>query len=407
MQGQLASHNPDTLVPGALNSLRVLDLTRVWAGPLGTRTLADFGADVIKISDPRTLLDSSARVNNKLNRNKRNIGIRLDKEEGREIFLRLVTISDIVVENYRPRVMRNLNLSYHDLRGANPTVIMCSMPGFGLDGPYSEYPAFGSTAEAISGVVSLIGYDPDRPLQTGLSYADPISGLNVVWTIMGYARRRAKAGMGCYLDLALSESPLGTLGEHFVSSSAGNQHVKIDGNRHPVYCPHGAFRALGDDIWVTIAVTSNEEWSALKTVLSDKNLENPCYEHAEGRKSSEDILNRTISQWAGEREADEIVALLQNARVPSGKVLNNLELLNNPHLRDRGYFVKLQEKKWGPQIYDGQAIPGSQKPKSTWHSMRNVGEDNRSILTKLLGYTQKEFKILEENGIVGSESFED
>ena len=132
MQGKLASHTPDTLVPGALNSLRVLDLTRVWAGPLGTRTLADFGADVIKISDPRTLLDSSARVNNKLNRNKKNIGIRLDKEEGREIFLRLAAISDIVIENYRPRVMRNLSLSYNNLRDANPTIIMCSMPGLSL-----------------------------------------------------------------------------------------------------------------------------------------------------------------------------------------------------------------------------------------------------------------------------------
>jgi crotonobetainyl-CoA:carnitine CoA-transferase CaiB-like acyl-CoA transferase len=224
---------------------------------------------------------------------------------------------------------------------------------------------------------------------------------------MGYARRRAKAGMGCYLDLALSESPLGSLGEQFVSSSAGTQHLKIDGNRHPVYCPHGAFRTLGDDVWVTIAVTSNEEWGSLKTVLSDKTLENPCYEHAEGRKSSEGVLNRAISQWAGEREADKVVTLLQNAGVPSGKVLNNLELLNNPHLRDRGYFVKLHEKKWGPQIYDGQAIPGSQKHRSTWHSMRNVGEDNRSILTNLLGYTQKEFKTLKENGVVGSESFED
>ena len=160
-------------------------------------------------------------------------------------------------------------------------------------------------------------------------------------------------------------------------------------------------------MWVTIAVTSDEEWSSLKTVLSDKILENPCYKHAEGRKSSEDVVNRAISRWVGKREADEVVTLLQNAGVPSGKVLNNLELLNNPHLRDRGYFVKLEEKKWGPQIYDGQAIPGSQKPRSTWHSMRNVGEDNRPILSKLLGYTQKELKTLEENGVVGSESFED
>ena len=156
---------------GSLSNLRILDLTRVWAGPLATRTLADFGAEVIKISDPRVPLDSASRVNNKLNRNKYNIGIRLDQSKGKQVFLDLVAISDVVIENYRPRVMKNLDLTYKTLCETNPNLIMCSMPGFGLDGPYSEYPAFGSTAEAVSGASSLIGYDPKRPLQTGMSYA--------------------------------------------------------------------------------------------------------------------------------------------------------------------------------------------------------------------------------------------
>ena len=174
----------DTISTGALRNLRVIDLTRVWAGPLGTRALADFGAEIIKVSDPRIPLSRVGKVNDKLNRNKLNIALRLDKPEGRDVFLDLVSIADVVIENFRPRVMRNLDVTYDRLLEVNPNLLMCSMPGFGLDGPYSEYPAFGSTAEAMAGINSMIGYDPQRPLQTGLSYADPVSGLNLVSTIL-------------------------------------------------------------------------------------------------------------------------------------------------------------------------------------------------------------------------------
>ena len=159
----------DTISTGALRNLRVIDLTRVWAGPLGTRALADFGAEIIKVSDPRIPLSRVGKVNDKLNRNKLNIALRLDKPEGRDVFLDLVSIADVVIENFRPRVMRNLDVTYDRLLEVNPNLLLCSMPGFGLDGPYSEYPAFGSTAEAMAGINSMIGYDPQRPLQTGLS----------------------------------------------------------------------------------------------------------------------------------------------------------------------------------------------------------------------------------------------
>ena len=148
----------DTVPSGALRNLRVIDLTRVWAGPLGTRTLGDFGAEVIKVSDPRIPLSRVGKVNDKLNRNKLNIAIRLDKREGRDILLDLVSVADVVIENFRPRVVRNLDITYEKLIEANPNLLMCSMPGFGLDGPYSEYPAFGSTAEAMAGINSMIGY---------------------------------------------------------------------------------------------------------------------------------------------------------------------------------------------------------------------------------------------------------
>mgnify|MGYP003329190081 FL=1 len=122
---------------GSLSDIRILDLTRVWAGPLATRILGDFGAEIIKIGDPRRPINTSSGVNNKLSRNKLNLALRLDVISGREIFLDLVKISDVVIENFRPRVMPNLHLSYQDIRSVNPDIVMCSMPGFGTAGPYA------------------------------------------------------------------------------------------------------------------------------------------------------------------------------------------------------------------------------------------------------------------------------
>lgn len=388
---------------GALNQFRILDLTRVWAGPLGTRALGDLGADVIKISDPRIPLDSSARVNNKLNRNKRNIGLRLDTEEGKHIFLELVSLSDAVIENFRPRVMRNLNLTYETLRSVNPTILMYSMPGFGIKGPYAEYPAFGSTAEAVAGIVSMIGYDSDRPLQTGLSYADPISGLNLVWSVVSYARRRAHKGIGCHIEVPLSESPLGVVGEYITASSQGVSMPQINGNKSQYFCPHGAYQAHGKDKWVALSVTSDTEWVSLKSVILDKELENVDYDDFAMRKSAEKKIDTIIANWTLSRNPDDIVELFQKAGVPAGTVANNLELLTNHHLQKRDYFVELEEKRWGVQKYDGQSIDGNQKPKDKWHAMHEVGEDNYPILRELLGFTQSQYELLSSKGIVGTE----
>ena len=146
-----------------LKDIRVLDLTRVWAGPLATRILGDYGAEVIKISDPRVPIDRLSGTNNKLNRNKTNLALRLDHEAGRELFLDLVATSDVVVENFRPRVMRNFDLTYDRLREARPDIVMCSMPGFGTTGDYADYPAFGPSVEAMTGLSSMMGYEGGEP----------------------------------------------------------------------------------------------------------------------------------------------------------------------------------------------------------------------------------------------------
>ncbi len=177
--GWLHTPSPTSL----LSDVRVLDLTRVWAGPLATRILGDFGADVIRISDPRVPLDRLSGTNNKLNRNKVNLALRLDHEEGRELFLELVATSDVVVENFRPRVMLNFDLTYERLQEARPDIVMCSMPGFGTTGEYADYPAFGPSVEAMTGLPSMMGYEGGEPRTSALAFPDPVAALNSVAAI--------------------------------------------------------------------------------------------------------------------------------------------------------------------------------------------------------------------------------
>ena len=390
----------DTVPSGALRHLRVIDLTRVWAGPLGTRTLADFGAEVIKVSDPRMPLSRVGKVNDKLNRNKLNIALRLDKSEGRDVFLELVSVGDVVIENFRPRVMRNLDITYEKLLEVNPNLLMCSMPGFGLAGPYSEYPAFGSTAEAMAGINSMIGYVPDRPLQTGLSYADPVSGLNLVNVILAFARRRTLTGKGNFIDLALADSPLGTLGEFFVANSSTGYKQHPNGNRHSEYAPHGAFRCFGDDQWIAISITSHFQWEQLKDQINDSRLDNPDYNDISGRKAHEQAINRIIEGWTSSRISAELMAQLQQQGIPAAKVSNNLDVLNDPHLNEREYFSYLKNSEESIEKYDGQAIPGHQKERSKWFPMRDLGEDSNIILMEYLGYSKDKYLSLLEQEII-------
>ena len=383
---------------GALKGVRVVDLTRVWAGPLGTRILGDFGAEVIKISDPRLPADRMGGLYGKLNRNKSSLGLRLDTEVGRRIFLELVTISDVVIENFRPRVMPNLNLTYDEIMKANPSIVMCAMPGYGAEGPYAEFPAFGSTAEAASGVVSMLGYTTDRPIQTGMSYADPVSGLNSVGVVMTYLRRSRATGKGQYIDLALADSPVCMIGEYLVANSAISHLPTERGNEHPDHAPHGVNRADGDDNWVAISVTTNDEWQALCSVIGGDRLSDSRFSTQDGRKRFEEDIDAVISDWAKSRDTVSIMTQLQEAGVRAGRVSNNQELLNDPHLAANDFFADIDEGENGLKRYDGQSIRGNILDKSEWKAGPILGQDSKHVLVNLLGYSEADCAALAIDG---------
>ncbi len=386
----------------ALSDIRVIDMTRVWAGPLGGRIFADFGAHVIRVSDPRTAEQGLSLIDRELNRNKPNLAVRLDTGEGRDIFLDLVAITDVVVENFRPRVMPNLNLGYESLSEVNPGIVLCSMSGFGATGPYSNYPSLGTAAEAQAGIVSMLGYPGEPPLPTGLAYADPLSGLNMAAAVMNALTHKREAGLGQFIDHSLSDSPVGVLGEYFLARSVNGGQPRPAGNRFCGHAPSRAYAASGDDNWVAVSVTSDDDWRALRRAIGDpESLDRPEYATADGRLQHEDAIDAAVAAWMRDKAPREAMTRLQAEGVPAGLVAKNHQVLSDPHLGARDFFVDLEEPKFGPRRYQGNPIPGNNLDKRHWRPASEIGQDSESVLTELLGYDRHRVARLIGDNIVG------
>ena len=373
-----------------LSGIRVIDLTRVWAGPLVARILADYGAHVVKVADPRVPVDRTRGVDNKHNRNKDSLALRLDLQEGRDAFLDLAAVSDIVIESFRPHVMRNFGLDYASLRQVRPDIIMCSISGYGSEGAAAEFPAYGTSVESITGIPSLMGYQGEMPMTSGIAYPDPVTGMNALAAIMTALRHRTSTGQGQFIDLALAEGPVCQIGE-FIGAFVNNgvQPPRI-GNSHRKHAPHGVYPCRGDDRWLAIAVTSEEHWRAFCKATGMLRLaEDARFCDEAARKSNEAELNEIIKTWTRERDAIEMMNVLQSAGVPAGAVHRSVDMLDDPHLRDRDFFVTLDEPDVGRKTYPGQAIITSGLPKQDWRPSARLGEHNEFILNNLLGHNEK------------------
>ena len=378
-----------------LGDLRVLDLTRVWAGPLATRILGDFGAEVIKISDPRVPLDRRGGTNNKLNRNKPSLALRLDQEEGREIFLELAAASDLVVENFRPRVMRNFGLTYEDLRRARPDIVMCSMSGFGATGAYRDYPAFGPSVEAMTGLPSMMGYAGGPPRTSSLAFPDLVAALNGVTAIAVALRHRRLTGEGQFIDLALNEGPVCQIGEHIAAHSRTGAQPPRAGNAHPDGgAPCGAYQAAGDDEWVAACVSSDEEWSRLHALLAADGVDAPA-------QRDERTADAALSHWTRRRDAGEASSALQKIGVAAGRASKNWQLLADPHLNARGFFVEIEEPDVGAKKYPGQPIRSASLRISDWQPSARLGEHTERVLAALLGKDPARIGRLEAREVIG------
>jgi crotonobetainyl-CoA:carnitine CoA-transferase CaiB-like acyl-CoA transferase len=402
-----------------LHGIRILDLSRVWAGPYGTRLLADMGAEVIKIEAPSSwdltralglLPSSTERAYNKApyfnyyNRNKYACAIDLSKPAGRDLALRLVAISDVVVENYRADVLEGLGLTYETLREAKRDIILVSMPSHGLWGPDAHRIGYGTHIEQLSGLTSLSGYAGGGPQRCGISYGDPVGGMIAASATIAALLRRRWTGEGQHVEVAQIEAVLSFAGEFYLEYQMTGRVPERRGNRHTSMAPHGVYRCAGEDSWVALAVGTDAEFAGLCDVMGQAALaRDERYADVVSRYRNQDALDDIVSAWTQQRSHIEAAALLQASRVAASPVLTIPELLTDTHLLERGFWEEQTHREAGTFTTDGPAWRFDDTPPHVRLPAPCFAEHNEYVLGELLGLTADEIAALERDGVTGRE----
>jgi len=380
-----------------LNEIRILDFSRVLAGPYATRILADFGAEVIKVQSNKTATgaeDNKRGYFSTWNRNKRSITLDMSYPEARELALRLVAISDVVIENFSPRVMSNWGFHYQKLKDIRSDLIMLSMSGMGQTGPWKDCVALGPTVQSLGGFTYLTSYEKGPPVGSGYAYADPISGLYGAFAVLAALDYRDRTGRGQYIDLSEYEAVCTLMGPELLNVFANNKDVLPKGNEsdHIMAAPCGCYQCRGRDRWCVIAVFDEDQWRALCRVLGypdwtgDKRFSNVL-----NRKEHSKELDELLEGWTAKRSAEEVMALLQEAGVPSGVVQNAEDLAGDPQLMEREFFVHLKHPTLGDTISDGSPIRFTHNCERKYKASPLLGEDNEYVFRDLLGLSKGEF----------------
>ena len=400
--------------------LRVLDLTHVWIGPLVTRVLADFGADIIKIehaSHPDNTRvgfvvgnDASGEYWHhspyftKRNAGKRAIQINLRDPDGKALFLSLVREADMVVENFTPGAMARLGLDYASLREHKPSIIMCSLSGYGQTGPHAHRPAYGMSMEPASGISTLTGYRGMGPMKTGQTWIDHYGGFQGAGGAIAALIHRARTGEGQHVDISMQEGAIPMLAARIAEyQQHGRLHGPNGARREGMV--RGYYECAGEDAWLAVSVRNEAEWRACCHALGHPEwLDDPRFASAADRYEHHDALDEALAEWAAGRSKFEAAQLLQEAGVPAAPVLAGDEVLADEQLEAREFFDPIEivdcgeipiERYFSPRI-DGRGVPASGRgPK--------LGEHTDEVLREVLGLGDEELDRLAERGVTSGE----
>lgn len=404
--------------------MRVLDMTTFWAGPSCTHVLAMLGAEVIHLeSTPRpdgTRLIAGVPVSEEqwwekspifsaLNTNKKGLTLDFGTELGKELLRKLIATCDVVVENFTPRVIDQLGLDYATVRALRDDVIMLRMPGFGLDGPWRDNPAFAYIIEDASGLAWLTGY-PDRNPYEPYSLGDPNAGVHALNALLLALEHRRRTGEGQLVEAAMVDAALNIAAEQVIEYSANGALLQRAGNRGPAAAPQNLYLTADvdefgrEDCWVAIAVATDEQWLQLRAALGEPEWASGAeFLTVAGRRAGHDVLDQRLSQWCRERSADAVVDALWPAGVPVAKVMQPHRQPELPQLVQRGFFEPVSHPVNGSASHTTLPVPESFGVK-TFHRTPAplLGQHNHEILVGL-GLSDDEIAAAEADGVIGAE----
>ena len=408
-----------------LEGIRVLDSTYVYAMPYTGGLIADLGAEVIKVEGParpdvtRTGGYSGSfpegeqqedwwnrsSTYNLIHRGKRSLTLDLADKRGRDLFRQLVSVSDVVMENFTPRVMRGWGLDYPNLCKIKPDIIMVSNTGYGHgDGPYSGYPAQATTQEGTHGHCWITGYPGGPPAKAGASFVDFLSTWTALFAIGAALRYRNRTGRGQWVDIGMYQAGVMFTSEYIMDAIANGREGGRIGNRHPYRAPQGCYPALGDDQWVTLSVGDDQQWQDLCLLMDREDLaDDPRYIDHLSRRRHHDQIDQLISDWTAGLDKYQVMHLLQAQGIPAGPVLTGKDVHFDPHLQSRGFLERVSyppERNMGTRLFMGRPYKFSRTPLRIQGPAPTFGQDNESLLRDLLGVDRGTYEALVQDAVV-------
>lgn len=401
---------------GALKGIKVLDLTQFESGTVCTETLAWFGADVYKVERPvsgelgrysvaEPDVDSVGFII--LNMNKKSVTINIKKPDGNKILRELAEKCDVMVENMGPGSIDNLGFSYEEVKKYNPGIIYAQIKGFGMDGPWKDYPAFNPIACAVGGMTAITGDPNGPPMQSGLNLADSGAGYITAMSIIAALYQRDKTGKGQRVEVAMQDTVIGfgrSAWEPYYRTLKPAPRV---GNGMPLedVAPAGMYpcKPFGINDYVHIYCSrhpGSKQWNNLCKIIGREDmLEDERLATPRSRYQHRDIVDKMISDWTGQHTKYEAMDILCKADIPAGASLDTEDITNDEYLRKRGMMVEIEHPQRGKLVIPG-FIPQMSESKVDISLSPKLGEHNREVFQEMLGYTEEQIAQLQKDGVI-------
>lgn len=392
-----------------LENIKVLDLTRVLAGPFCTMILNDLGAYILKVEVPENGDDARAFGPFKneqslyfvsINRGKESISLNLKSEKGKKILLDLVKKFDIIIENYRPGTMEKLGLGYDVLKQVNPKIIYAASSGFGHTGPYSQKPAYDILAQAMGGIMSITGWPDSPPTRVGMSLGDITASLYTAIGINAALYQRAITGEGQKIDISMLDCQVSILENALARFQVDGRSPEPIGNRHPTITPFQAFKAK--DSYFVIAMGNDNLWNKFCCCINRKDLIADARFETNGlRTKNIKELEPILAEIFIQKDTTEWFDIFEKVQIPYSPINTIDRVMVNPQVLSRNMIVEVEDKKAGKVKIAGNPIKMSSIAEE--HNRKPapaIGEHNRKIYSELLGYTDKEIEDLNKEGVI-------